>query len=186
MKKGWQAFDMLDEAWCPIVQVHGLFTDIMEPSGGGPQCGLLMELYGISLYDVLQESQHARVCAQLQLKNGLPVFNNAARITVAQNVASACRYLHDLGMLHRDLKGASCALVLSPLLETLTPLSVFFPKDQNVLVDHSNGYRAKLTDFGAPRRLPLPPGPGRAGLGCTSEAQTQRRHVEEHAPGFPA
>ncbi len=34
MKKGWQAFDCLDEDWCPIVQLHGIFTDIS--TGGGP------------------------------------------------------------------------------------------------------------------------------------------------------
>ncbi len=113
---------MLDEDWCPIVQVHGLFEDIVRDRGAR-QCGLLMELYGVSLYDVLQKSQHARVEKQRGRK--LPAFTNEHRQTVAHNVASACRYLHDLGIMHRDLK------------------------DQNVLVDPDNNYRAKLSDFGA-------------------------------------
>ena len=49
-------------------------------------------------------------------------------ITIASNVASACRYLHDIGLLHRDLK------------------------DANVLVEKGNEYRAKLTDFGTSQR----------------------------------
>ena len=149
MKKGWQAFDVLDEAWCPIVQVHGLFTDIDELPNSPRRCGLLMELYGVSLYDVLQKSQHNLVCKRLKQyeEKGLPPFHNEERITVAQNVASACRYLHDLGMLHRDLK------------------------DMNVLVDPGNDYKAKLTDFGAPHMFPLPLrlGKGRRGPGSASE-----------------
>ena len=116
---------MLDEDWCPIVQVHGLFQDIKGVAGMGdaPRCGLLMELYGVSLYDVLHKSQHALV--ELQRGRPLPPFTNESKRTVARNVASACRYLHDLGIMHRDLK------------------------DCNVLVDPGNKYRAKLTDFGA-------------------------------------
>ena len=151
VKKGWQAFDMLDEAWCPIVQVHGLFDDIREPLRGGLQCGLLMELYGVSLYDVLQEKQHEHVLKRLNIKELKP-FHNKERITVAHNVASACRYLHDLGMLHRDLK------------------------DQNVLVDPENGYRAKLTDFGAPRtRVPVAQHTFHAGLVRKLQAHRETR-----------
>jgi serine/threonine protein kinase len=126
VKKGWQAFDMLDESWCPIVQVHGLFEDIVH-NGSASRCGLLMELYGVSLYDVLQRSQHALV-EKDRMDRGrgpLPPFTNENRRTVAHNVASACRYLHDMGIMHRDLK------------------------DCNVLVDPDNRYRAKLSDFGA-------------------------------------
>ena len=117
---------MLDEAWCPIVQVHGLFTDIVASPGAAPQCGLLMELYGVSLYDVLQESQHKLVCSRLNI-DSLKPFNNAARITVAQNVASACRYLHDLGMLHRDLKGSGTAPAALPFI-CVSYLLLFRPK----------------------------------------------------------
>ena len=146
MKRSWQAFDVLDEDWCPIVQVHGLFESITPSDArqfrlleqkmldktddevlrllatARPRAGLLMECYGISLYDALRETQlqmHER-----RLGRPLARITNKGRVTVARHVASACRYLHDLGMSHRDLK------------------------DQNVLVEPSSGFRAKLTDFG--------------------------------------
>jgi hypothetical protein len=41
VKKGWQAFDCLDEDWCPIVQLHGIFTDISTDAlPGGPYPGV--------------------------------------------------------------------------------------------------------------------------------------------------
>jgi hypothetical protein len=39
VKKGWQAFDCLDEDWCPIVQLHGIFTDISTDELPGPYPG---------------------------------------------------------------------------------------------------------------------------------------------------
>lgn len=135
MKKGWHACDRLDDDWCPIVQVHGLFEDIsvdVPELRCTNRCGLLMELYGVSLHAVLHKTQHELVEAQRGGRK-LPDFENKHRITVAHNVASACRYLHDVGIMHRDLK------------------------DCNVLVDPFNGYRAKLTDFGTwgkPARCP--------------------------------
>ena len=150
---------MLDEGWCPIVQVHGLFEDIQLEEGRPTQCGLLMELYGVSLYDVLQEGQHAH--AERKLGRALPPFTNEHRRTVAHNVASACRYLHDLGIMHRDLK------------------------DCNVLVDPFNKYRAKLTDFGArfthARALRALRAAPRSGCADTA----RRRHIQEHASGVP-
>ncbi len=118
VKKSWQAMDAIDESWCPVVQVHGLLMEPHGLSGRRPRVGLLMERYGVSLYDLL----HDRAALELShAKKGglqpLPVFDNACKRTVALNVASACRYLHDVGMLHRDLK------------------------DQNVLVDPENGFR---------------------------------------------
>jgi serine/threonine protein kinase len=98
--------DAIDESWCPVVQVHGLLMHGL--SGEQPRVGLLMERYGVSLYSLLHDNN---------AKKEGPVFDNASKRTVAMNVASACRYLHDVGMLHRDLK------------------------DQNVLVDPKNGFR---------------------------------------------
>jgi serine/threonine protein kinase len=107
VKRSWQPCDVLDECWCPIVQVHGLFESPL---------GLLMEVYGVSLAEVLR----GRVPPDKP-------FDNAARATVARHVASAMRFLHDRGVMHRDLK------------------------DANTLVDPGRGYRAKLVDFGTTR-----------------------------------
>ena len=53
--------------------------------------------YGISVYQMLREE-----------REGFEEFNkkysDAGYVTIASNVASACRFLHDMGFLHRDLK----------------------------------------------------------------------------------
>lgn len=88
---GWQAVDALDERWCPLVQLHGLFYS--------PRVGLLMERFGVSLYSMLRDADQR---AAFERFNRAHADEGAA--TIAANVASACRYLHDIGMMHRDLK----------------------------------------------------------------------------------
>lgn len=90
MNKSWQACDLLDESWCPIVWVHRLFE---SPPG------LLMEKHGQSLANVL--------CGKITIEPGKkppPQFDDKARDRVAQHVAAAMRFLHDLGVMHGDLK----------------------------------------------------------------------------------
>ncbi len=79
-------------------QVRGLFLS--------PALGILLELYGVALSDALQ------------LPPG-SAPDEVARRVVTRDVASACRFLHEKGVAHRDLK---CS---------------------NVLVDPTRGFKAK-------------------------------------------
>lgn len=90
VNKSWQACDLLDESWCPIVWVHRLFE---SPPG------LLMEKHGQSLAKVLRGE------IMPEPGKGAPAsFDDDARAKVAQDVAAAMRFLHDLGVMHGDLK----------------------------------------------------------------------------------
>ena len=88
----------------PVVRVHGVFLE-------GPHPGLLLQHFGISLLAALQPGR-----AQ--------PLDEAARVRIACNVASAARYMHGHDIVHRDLKAA------------------------NVLVNPADGFRAKVIDFG--------------------------------------
>jgi serine/threonine protein kinase len=95
-------------------QVRGLFLT--------PRLGLLLELYGVSLTEALRMT-------------GPGALDEAARVTVARDVASACHFLHGAGVAHRDLKAS------------------------NVLVDPANGFKARRR---RPQRRAAPPLSARA------------------------
>ena len=136
VKRCWQPTDVLDEDWCPIVQVYGVFADARPGPVDIPQAGILLERFGVSLASVLHSPARAvelRTVDKLRCP-GLPEFTDECRARVARHVASACRYLHDIGVYHGDLK------------------------DSNVLVDPDKGYRAKLTDFGSSKATRSPAG----------------------------
>ena len=75
--------------------------------------------------------------------------NFRSHVSVASNVASACRFLHDVGVVR--LPRRICALQLAPLITRFTrPQMHRDLKDANVLVARSPSgqWNAKLTDFG--------------------------------------
>ena len=83
--------------------------------------------YGISVYQMLREKRE---------REGFDEFNEehsgAGYVTIASNVASACRFLHDMGFLHRDLKVRRICLLGSPgacvaTFHTDVACSVVFP-----------------------------------------------------------
>ncbi len=77
-----------------------------------------MENFGYSLWKILHPSLDPLV-ATLEAQRGkpLPAFCDRCRDRVARNVASACRYLHDVGIMHRDLKDQN-VLVRAPSART--------------------------------------------------------------------
>jgi hypothetical protein len=96
LARAWLPECAIDSGAMPVVRVHGVFL-------GGPHPGLLLEHHGISLAVALE----ARA------------LDEAARVRVACDVASAGRYMHKHDVVHRDLKSA------------------------NVLVNPADGFRAK-------------------------------------------
>ena len=136
VKRCWQPTDVLDEDWCPIVQVYGVFGDARPGPVDIPQAGILLERFGVSLASVLHSPASAVEIRTVDRKKDpeLPDFSDECRARVARHVASALRYLHDIGVYHGDLK------------------------DSNVLVDPDKGYRAKLTDFGSSKATRAPAG----------------------------
>ena len=100
MKRCWQPTDVLDQDWCPVVQVYGVFSDARPGPVDIPQAGILLERFGVSLASVLHSPASAveirKVDGIEELKQ--PLFTDDCRARVARHVASAMRYLHDIGV----------------------------------------------------------------------------------------
>jgi hypothetical protein len=120
---GWHACDQLDRAWCPLVQLHGLFLrprgllmEMVRASRLVPGTNALRVLalsaahptqYGESLYDVLGND---RKRAKFYADGGVAADGQTqlfrSHVSVASNVASACRFLHDIGMVRSAFRRA--------------------------------------------------------------------------------